>query len=320
MRKVVLFVVFVAFAASCKRNNALEEKISNIHVEVRLDRFDRDFSEAEPDDLPQLKTAYPFLFPEQYTDSVWIAKMNDTLQAGLSEEAGRIFPDLSAEREQLRGLFQHIKYYFPRFEPPRVVTLTSDVDYRNRVIWADSLLLVSLDCYLGPDHRFYRGIPVYLSKKFRKEHMVPEAAMSYARQQVPPERGRSFMEAMIYEGRLLYLCDLFLPEVPDAQKMGYTKEEMEWAKANEQEIWRYFVERDLLFSTDSRLRDRFIVPAPFSKFYLELDNESPGELGRFAGWQIVRAYMKNNNVSLQQMLKVPAEQLFRESRYKPGKK
>ncbi|WP_461532053.1 gliding motility lipoprotein GldB [Sinomicrobium sp.] len=320
MRKVVSIVVFaVVLFVSCKGDHGLEDQISKIPIELHLNRFDKDFSEAEPADLPRLKTSYPFLFPDRYPDSIWIAKMKDSLQIELSAEVQQAFPDFSTEQEQLRKLFQHIKYYFPRFEAPEVVTLTSDVDYQNRVIWTDSLLLVSLDCYLGADHHFYRGIPVYVSKKFSGKNIVPEVALAYARMQVPPNHKRSFVDELIYEGKLLYFCDLFLPEVSDAQKMGYTEEEIAWAKANEQEMWRYFVERDLLFSTDSRLSDRFILPAPFSKFYLELDNESPGELGRFIGWQIVRSYMKNNNVSLQQLLQLPAEQLFRESRYKPGK-
>jgi hypothetical protein len=35
---------------------------------------------------------------------------------------------------------------------------------------------------------------------------------------------------------------------------------------------------------------RFINPAPFLKF--EIDNESPGQVGGWIGWQIVRSYMK----------------------------
>jgi uncharacterized protein YjaZ len=52
---------------------------------------------------------------------------------------------------------------------------------------------------------------------------------------------------------------------------------------------------------------------------LELDGESPGMLGQYIGWQIVRAYMKNNNVSLQRMLNTSAEAIFNNSRFKPRK-
>ena len=75
-----------------------------------------------------------------------------------------------------------------------------------------------------------------------------------------------------------------------------------------------------MFSTDSKLPGRFINPAPFSKFYLEeIDNESPGKIGQYIGWQIVRAYMENNNVSLNELLITTTEDIFNNSRFKPRK-
>jgi uncharacterized protein YjaZ len=74
-----------------------------------------------------------------------------------------------------------------------------------------------------------------------------------------------------------------------------------------------------LYSYDSKLGNRFINPAQFSKFYLEIDNESPGRVGAWIGWQIVRSYMKNNEVTVAQLLKTNAKQIFEKSKYKPKK-
>lgn len=136
---------------------------------------------------------------------------------------------------------------------------------------------------------------------------------------LPPMASRSFLSQVIRQGKKLYLMDKLIPWVEDPVKIGYTKKEFEWVEANESEIWRYFVDRKLLFSTDQKLRVRFIDPAPFSKFYLELDAESPGRVGTYIGWQIVRAFMANNDVSLQQMLIEPEESLFTKSGFKPKK-
>ena len=110
-----------------------------------------------------------------------------------------------------------------------------------------------------------------------------------------------------------------MPFKSEASRIGYTEEELVWAKANEAEIWSYFVEKDLLFSTDTSLSSRFIAQAPFSKFYLELDNESPGMLGRYLGWQIVRAYMEKNDVSLRELATIDGQELFKKSKYNPAK-
>jgi uncharacterized protein YjaZ len=84
-------------------------------------------------------------------------------------------------------------------------------------------------------------------------------------------------------------------------------------------MWRYFIENELLYDNDQKLNNRFINPAPFSKFYLEIDNESPGRVGAWVGWQIVRSYMKNNEVPLPELLKMSPKEIFEKSKYKPKK-
>jgi uncharacterized protein YjaZ len=110
-----------------------------------------------------------------------------------------------------------------------------------------------------------------------------------------------------------------LPEYTDAEKMGYTPEQIVWCQENESYIWRYFIEKEMLYSDEPKLSSRFIDPAPFSKFYLEIDNDSPGRVGAWIGWQIVRSYMENNNTSIEQLLKTDAKQIFEKSKYKPKK-
>jgi uncharacterized protein YjaZ len=117
----------------------------------------------------------------------------------------------------------------------------------------------------------------------------------------------------------LYLKDTWLPTTPDNEKIGYAPKELDWVKANEEQIWRYFVERELIFNTDSQLQSRFLNPAPFSKFNLELDNESPAMVGQYIGWQIIRQYMDKNEVSLQEMLETDSETIFNKANYKPKK-
>ena len=75
----------------------------------------------------------------------------------------------------------------------------------------------------------------------------------------------------------------------------------------------------LLFSSENKLITRFINNAPFSKFYLSIDNESPGMIGRFIGWEIVRSYMKSNNTSFIEMILMNPIDIYNKSKYKPQK-
>ncbi|NJY61720.1 gliding motility lipoprotein GldB [Salinimicrobium sp. CDJ15-81-2] len=313
------FIVLVLSFISCAEEDKKEEEIARIPVEIEVERFDQRFANATADSLPTLKREFPFLFPRQYPDILWVEKMNDSIQMELNQAVAEEFSKFEETEEELERLFQHIKYYFPDKKVPKVITLTSDVDYRNQVVYADSLLLIGLDTYLGRDHLLYMGMQEYIKKHLQKDQITADVAEAFAKTVVPGPSSRSFLMHMIYYGKILALQDLLIPFKTDAQKMSYLPEELEWAENNEEQIWRYFVERELLYSSDSDLQTRFLFPAPFSKFYLELDAEAPPRLGQYIGWQIVRQYMQKNDVTVEEMINADAETIFKQSNYKPRK-
>ena len=304
---------------ACNKESKQEEEIEKVKIDFKVGRFDQEFAKASPQDLPDLKKRYPFLFPAQYPDSVWVNKMQDSIQLELNNEVTSEFKDFTEEEDQLNSLFQHIKYYFPSFEAPTVITITSDVDYKNKVLLTPEYLFIALDTYLGKDHKFYLGIQEYLKKNFEKNQILPDVASEYAKRFVPQPKKKTFLANMLYYGKILYLKDKWLPNTTDFEKIGYTQEELDWAEANEEQIWRYFVDKELIFDSDTKLSSRFLYPAPFSKFYLELDNESPAMLGQYIGWHIVRDYMDKNDVGIQDMLNTDAETIFNKAKYKPKK-
>ncbi len=323
MPKIKILIVtlcLLIFIVSCNKKSNTEKSIASIDVDVSVDRFDRVFASATPEDLPKLKEDYPFLFPTKYPDSLWVNRMKDTLQQELFSETISTYKDFDGVEDEIEQLFQHLKYYFPEFREPRVITVISrGVDYRNKVIVTDTIAFISLDTYLGQEHHFYGGIQKYLTQNFKKDQIIPDLAQEYGKKYTYQPKKSTLLEEMIYHGKLLYFKDQVIPFKTDEDKIGYTNEQLDWAIENESEIWRYFIERELLYSTDSKLPARFINPAPFSKFYLELDAESPGKLGRYIGWQIVRAYMKNTNDNLKRMLITDAETIFKDSKFKPRK-
>jgi len=312
-------VVFVTLCG-CKRQDQIEKEIAKVPVAIVIDRFDATFATLTEENITEIKGKYPFLFSEKYADSIWINKAKDTIQLALNKEVKKAFSDLEEEKQQLHDLFQHIKFYFPEIKEPKVVTITSDVDYHNKVVIAKDLLIISLDTYLGTEHHFYEGIQKYIKKNFKREQIIPDVASAYAKNLVGPIRERTFLGNIISFGKELYLRDLFLPEMDNPQKIGQIQEDYLWLEANEEQIWRYFVDKQLLYSTDNDLLPRFLFPAPFSKFYLEeIDKEAPDRVAQYIGWKIVESYMKNNNVSLRQLLMADAETIFNKSKYKPSR-
>jgi len=320
MKKALLLLFLLIVIVSCNNESQLEQEIGKIPMDIMIERFDKLFSNVNESSLPKLKQDYPFMFSKKYTDSFWIAKTRDTLQVELSDEVLKAFPNMDEQQKEIKSLFQHIKFYYPEFTPPRIITTTSFVDYRNKIILTDTIALISIDTYLGSDHEFYQGIQKYIKQEFKKSQIVVDLANEYSKKYIYQGQNKTLLDEMIYFGKQLYFKDMVIPFKTDAERIGYTNEELDWAHVNESYIWRYFVERELLFSTDSKLPGRFINPAPFTKFYLEeIDSQSPGRLGQYIGWQIVRAYMKNNNVSLKDMLIATPEEIFNKSKFKPNK-
>ena len=204
-------------------------------------------------------------------------KAKDSLQLLLLENVEEKFTSMVQLEDNLEYLFKHFKYYFPKTQTPRVIGVINNVDYQSKTIYTDSLLLISLDTYLGSDHYLYEGIPEYVRQEMDIEYLTSHVASKYAANKIPPNKDRSLLSQMIYHGKQIYFKELVLPRSTDAQKMGYTNEQIQWVIDNEVYMWQYFVQKQLLYNTDPSLTQRFIDPAPFSKFYLEIDNESPGE-------------------------------------------
>ena len=319
MKKIGIVLLILMFFFSCNKESQLEKDIAKINVNLKVERFDLAFAKASTSELPKLKQTYPFLFSSRIPDSNWIEQMHDTLQKELSSEVEKTFADFDGIEEDMRRLFQHLKYYDKSFSVPRVITVTSNVDYRNKTIVTDTILIIALDTYLGSDHEFYADIPKFIAQNMDKSEIVSDLTANYATNYIFQSERKSLLDEMIYFGKQLYFKDIMIPFKSDAEKIGYTQEQIDWAIDNESQIWSYFIEREILYSTDTSLPGRFIADAPFSKFYLELDNESPGRLGQYMGWQIVRSYMKNNDVSMIDMLQKDALEIFKNAKFKPKK-
>ena len=47
---------------SCQNSSKVEKEISEIKLDLTIERFDQMFATSAPSDLPDLKQNYPFLF------------------------------------------------------------------------------------------------------------------------------------------------------------------------------------------------------------------------------------------------------------------
>ena len=312
MHKFLIFlIIFLTFSCS---------NVKNPDIEIEIERFEDIFFKSDVDSLYKVKEVFSFLFPPQYDDQIWIDRLNDTIQNQLYSEVNLSFGDFSNQKYLLESFYNNYLDYDSDYKIPRLITLTTDVDYRKKIILTDSLLLIGLDNYLGENHIFYSSFPKYLTNTFNKENIIIDIAKEYAVAVIAQERTENytFIEKIINQGKMLYFVSAMLPKEEDSMIIGYTKADFVWALKSEKDIWSNFIENEYLFSSDNNLDSRFINLAPFSKFYLSIDNDSPSMIGKFIGWKIVKSFMEVSSSDLNELVQYNPMYIYNNSKYKPS--
>lgn len=314
-----ILLTFSLFISSCNDATSKQEKeIKNIHLTVEFDRFDKRFYE-DSISIEKLKTSYPYFFSSPLTNAQWEEKRKDSLLLELYQETQHTFKNFDFYKKEITKIFKRMRYHFKSFEIPKVITVISEVDYMNKVILTDSILAISLDTYLGSDHKFYGSIYRYMAQNLKKEQLLPDIAQELASSKVKEPKGRRFLDHILTHGKIQYIKEQLIPNTPKYERLRYTSEQMSWIKANELEIWKYFIQKELFFSTDKELLNRFIKPGPYSRFNLILDQESPPRIGIWLGYELVKSYMLHHHISLQELLQKTSNEIFNQSHYKPKK-
>ncbi len=233
MKKIFSLLVFTILLISCKETSETEKKIEEIPVSLKLSRFDKLFFETETQDLANLKLAYPEFFPQDVPDSVWTNKMTNPQWRDLYAQVQKKYGDFSTEKTEIEEVFKHAKFYFPNTRLPEVITVISDMDYNNKVIYTGDYLLIAMELYLGKDHEFYKSeFPAYIRQNFEASQIVPDVVSALSNNQIPEDPNKNLLSQMIFEGKKMDIKDLLIPNYSDADKMGYTPEQIQWCAEN----------------------------------------------------------------------------------------
>ena len=95
MKKLILLLILGCVSLQCKKKDAVEIVDIKKSVDLNIERFDKLYAAATSKTLPDLKNKYPFLFPTQFPDSIWYAKISDPIFKELNIEVAKQFPDNS---------------------------------------------------------------------------------------------------------------------------------------------------------------------------------------------------------------------------------
>jgi hypothetical protein len=267
---------------------------------------------------------YVFGRPEYPNDSVFInevhAKMSNPYIDTLLFETKKIFGDHEDLKRQFYDAFRNLAYYYPGSPLPRIQTVISGMD--TDLFVSDTLIIVGLDFYLGRNARFRPNMYEYILRKYEPEDIVPSVMLLRgidARINKSDVKDKTVLADMVAYGKSFYFAKRMLPCTPDSVLISYTPAEITGSKNNQDLIWARFVESEVLYSTSHIVKKDYLGERPFT---VQVGEKCPGRIGQWVGWQIVNSYMANHkNVSLQQLMEMQdAQQLFRESRYRPDRR
>jgi hypothetical protein len=324
----ILFLILAMVSIDCQHGVHCHEPIKSDFEKVQISDYGQALFAIDPlkvkEGLDSLSGTYSFFIGDD-PDTLNVVQIRefimDPFNRGLAKKCREVYSDLSPLEDGLARTFRNIKNVCPDFTTPEVYTYVSGLLYESPVQYLDSVMVIALDMFLGWDYDQYRaaGLPVYLTRRMEPQNIIPECSRQVAFSLVPENYdARTLLDMMLLHGKVLYAMDRFLPGVPDSLKIGYTGKQMDWCTEYEAEIWRLFIDQELLYRSDAYLSSRFIQDGPFTA---GLPEGSPAMLGRWIGWQIIRSYMKkNSDTSLEQLFEsADSQQILAGSGYKPRK-
>jgi len=336
----IYFFFFILGMSSCHQSATISRPdVSEIELDIRVERFDQEFSVLDTAAILQKNSDwqrhYGLFYTDFMTEMLEVGHPTDSVQVesilkkvlvkkdfvDLSKAVAVQFPDLKKQEQQLSQAFKYIKYYYPEYIVPRFVSFIGGFSFQT--ISGEDYLGIGLDMFLGADSEFYpaliQSIPRYISRRFTPENITPRVVETVLRQELFPQHNGdvNMLQHMIYNGKVLYAMDVLLENVADSLKIGYTAQQMEWIQRYQEDVWAWFIQENLLYSTDYMGIQKYFSEAPFTRELGE-NNESAPKLGSYIGWMIVRKFMeKNPELDLKQLLaKEDAQEILEGSKFR----
>jgi hypothetical protein len=345
MRIVFAFLASALLLFSC--NNDKIPDVSNIQVNIKTRHFEKDFFALDTNNLDagltQLQNNYPGFFPDFLDKLLGIdGQMIQSGQAGfiirsfyksyfpVYDSSRKVFADFSPIEKDIKQGLQYVKHYFPEYKlPGEIITFIAPMDASFKTsfgvqgdIVGNNMLGAGLQLHLGKDFSFYRSeqgqllYPAYISNRFEPGTIAVNCLKNIVDDIYPEKQeDKPLVGQMVEKGKRLYLLSKFLPGTEEYKLIGYTKEQLESCYEHEAQIWDLFVRNNFLQTIDNNVIKNYIGEGPKTQ---ELGEASPGNIGSFAGWQIVKKFMqKNPKLSMKELIATDAETIFQQAKYKP---
>lgn len=337
MRILVSILLFTGFVVGCKNSEDAPD-VSHIKVELTTHRFEKDFFQMDStqfqNELERLLAKYPgfgqnFLSTILNTDPAWqpdtALNYIQSFRAAyrpVFDTSQIVFKSFSPYEEELKKSMQYVRHYFPKYTlPKKLITYIGPMDGYGDILDVDAFV-VGLHQHLGSNFSMYKTelvrntYPEYISNRFTPDYIAINCMKNVVLDMYPEKiEDRTLIVQMVEKGKRTFLLKQFVPYAEDHEVIGYTQKQYRESKEREAIIWDLFIQNNILQSIDNSIIKNYIGESPKTP---ELGEASPGNIGTFAGWQIVKKYMKKfPDTNLETLMQTDPEEIFQQAKYKP---
>ncbi len=331
--KYLIFICFCVLFYGCNNKNTPD--VSNIKVDLQIERFEQSFFQIDTNNISAGLTEVRNRFPDFYpffiqhilqlnpadTSSAEIIKAIITGYRDINDTIQLKYNNINWLQKDLAESFRYVKYYFPQYAIPGVITFVATLDAPG-IVLTPTHLGIGLHQYAGKNFSVYKDeqvqqlYPSYISRRFDKEYIVPNSMKAVVDDIYPDQTvGKPLIEQMVEKGKQLYLLDHFLPDAHDTLKTGYTKTQLNWVQENEGNVWSYIIQNENIYSIEPTVIQIYMGESPFTQ---NMPESSPGNIGQWIGWQIVKKFANSSDtLTLQKVLQTPAKKIFEGAKYRP---
>jgi gliding motility-associated lipoprotein GldB len=330
MRQFIFFIILCFGLSACKNKTKDKAVVENIQVTLPFQRLEEELFHINfREDVQSFFQKYPLVTEKYFDIDSAMAKDPETIQSFyeyysnkfLKEfylEVKNSFGEIAPLQSQLEDFYKHLKFYYPGSHIPKAYTVITGFNPDKPFFVNDTLLVVSIDFFLGPKAKYRPPYYKYMLDRFEKPYIAPFIALAVSlKYNLTDYKDETMLANMVYHGKSLYFSEMMLPELPDSMLIMYTGKDLAGIEENQEVIWGHFIQNKLLFETQPHIIEKYIGERPK---VTEVGDKCPGRIGRWLGWQIVRKYMsKHPEITLQQLMnEKDSQKIFRESKYKPN--
>lgn len=326
--KKILLLLIVGFMLNACSENKLDIDVSSIDLDTKFTNLDSTFVHSKSNELIRLHHQFEKEITDIYdyqlgyclnigkiSDTAFLRSIhdftNDKFIKRVEKRIEEKFSNLESKKINIIEALKHLKFHFPQGKIPKNVVFLNSL-FQSNAACTENEIGIGLERYLGANADVIKELPeqsffTWIKEGMDEQFLERDAVCSWIMTHYVPEKSKDLADGIIQWGKIIYLTEACFPNEPKNKIIRYSIQDYKWAEENELSYWKYLVNEKLLFKNDERDKANMLKEGPFT---IGLPEKGPDRLGQYLGWRIVQKFMDKNDISLEQLIKTPYNEIL----------